>query len=121
LSRYTPGISLGKLSYNDLIEDFLNNYNIKESNLFQIVDKFSDNIIELNNNIETIRRNFVGSMTILFDIFEKSFSFLKNDNDKQTRFIDFRDRFIKFRYLLYQNFMLKLCVERIWNRVKKRR
>lgn len=108
------------ISYNGLIEDFINNYNINDSNLIQLVDGFNDNIVGMKNNIyiESIRRNFQGSINILFDVFEKSFDFLKYDNYKKKRFYEFRDKYKNFRHLIISKLHINVLRDKYLDKVK---
>lgn len=108
-------------SYNDLVEDFINNYNINDSNLIQIVDRFNNNITEMKDsiNIELKRRDFHGSIIILFDVFEKAFAFLTHDNDWKKKFYEFRDKYLKFRYLLLSKLHINALRDKHFNTSKK--
>lgn len=93
----------------DLVQDFASSYKSHTANLTGVLERFNDKLPLMAGlkdahaiavEFETMRRNYHGSVFILFDIFEKAFPFLASEETWRNTFGDFRDNYIRFRYHL---------------------
>ncbi|MCG8540896.1 MAG: hypothetical protein MJA82_13295 [Clostridia bacterium] len=89
-------------NYIDLVEDFINNYDLSYSRLSHIISSSGtlNQKIKDTNYYQYIRRRFYKSLSVIFDIFIKYFNLLKLNNQKITKFIKFKEQYFKNRDLI---------------------
>lgn len=91
----TPQIN----DYEDLVKDFLNNYNYSESFFAAFVQNVENYIELIKKNpkkVEFLRLTFFGSLNALFNGFEKLFEF-ESGSINSEKFYGFKNGYIKFR------------------------
>jgi hypothetical protein len=84
-------------SYDELIADFLNSYDFTRSKLADLIENFDANADALKNDMILIRRNFHGSLSILFSVFEIAFKFIGLDKSKYEDYFEFKNRYLGTR------------------------
>ena len=84
----------------DLIEDFINNYNLNDSWLNYTVthqyDELKDTLMD-NNYAMFFRRRYYGSINVLFEIFEKSFKCMDLGEKEWNRYHQFKEEYLSFK------------------------
>jgi hypothetical protein len=84
-------------SYDQLIADFLNNMDFSKSKLADLIDKFEENVDALKNNMIAIRKDFHGSLSVLFSVFEMAFKFIGQDKKQYQDYFEFKNRYLSTR------------------------
>lgn len=112
-SLYNTVFTIEKISdpevidYEDLINDFIYNFDVKRSNIANIIDEFENYIDYLKNNIIDVKRNLISTFTPFFDVIEKVFFAAFQQQDIYNKYIKFKDTYQKSRNsilsILYKN------------------
>lgn len=97
--------SIGKTQitcYEDLLKDILDNIDIKSDKLVGFIKNFNSIYNNINNPdcISELRKTYVNSLTILFDVFERTFIFLKQNQGKQDEYNNIKNKYLQTRSLI---------------------
>ncbi len=96
-------------NYQDLINDFIHNYRPDRNRLIEVVTHLAEwgEVFESPGKSEQFRREFYGSLTILFDVLERALPVLNADQECRVRFDQFKEKYSGFRNKLLNRLMAR--------------
>ncbi|MFC5403441.1 hypothetical protein [Cohnella soli] len=87
-------------SFSELIEDFIENFNFSHNNFANAIADCSVEDFLDNGFVANLRNTYQLSMTVVFDVLEKSFESLSQNIEERKTFHEFKDKYLRSRYLL---------------------
>jgi len=97
--------SIGKpqiKNYEDLFKDSLDNIDIGSDKLVELVRNFNSIYSNINklSHVSQLRKTYVNSLGMLFDVFERAYSFLKQNQEKQSEYNNIKDKYLQTRSII---------------------
>jgi len=100
-------------SFESLVTDFVNSYSSCPNILATQIMNLSETYEEFGyiDFVEYFRKSFYNNITVIFDVLERAFRAMNFKEEDLKSFFEFRDKFVKYRYILvsklYAEFLRK--------------
>jgi len=90
-------------SYEDLLADTLENIDIKSDKLAEFIKNFNsyfNNNRSKLSNVEGLKKTYVNSLNMLFDVLERTFYFLGQNQELSWKYYSVKDDYLRTRSLI---------------------
>lgn len=86
-------------SYSDLLEYFFGSVDFRHDKLVEFIKNYNNHFEEIRtlSHASELRKAYVNSLTILFDVFERAFGFLKQNQEIQWKYDNIKDMYLQTR------------------------